>query len=650
MRLLVRCSYLGAVWRPMSNAARRVFAMPCVSQRRLLLLIGGVLAAAVAAWLAKQTQTPQTRMSAEPVAIIRQATSPYKHVASSAKYVGAAKCQQCHQEQAASYRKMGHSRALSQVDPQREPVPGSFTHESGVEHQVYEAEGVVRHRQFVRDGNGDELVSADYAVSYLIGSGRHTRSYLVEDDGFLLQSPLTWYASNQRWNLSPGYDDHVTLGFGRAVGTDCLTCHAGQMNATSQQFRGLQFTEHAIGCERCHGPGSLHVSRHQQFSGAQSDQKQDLTIVNPATLSRPLLESICADCHLQGAASARVRGSQHNDFRPGLPLGHFRVEFQTQDARQRMTVVGHFEQMRQSRCYLSSDTLTCTTCHGMHEEPPVDKVAHFKKKCMQCHEPQDCGMPMTQRAARTKEDNCIECHMPSSDTEIPHVAFTHHRIAVHGESAPPIKQPPVRLQPMEDLSHLSEPDQDRCLGLAYLQWSETNMSESQRARDQAHVLLASAHDRGIQDGETLSALATLFYGRNNDAAEQLAKRAIQSSDIGAKARARALFVLADLYFSSDRPDDAATLLKEAVGLRRVYEDWLLLGMSHFATGRMDQAIRAWQQAQHIDPYRPDAHQLLAEAYARRSQTGAEAESDKARAQRHRALRESLSKLQQSISQ
>ena len=50
-----------------------------------------------------------------------------------------------------------------------------------------------------------------------IGSGHHSRSYIVEDDGFLVESPVTWYSSIEKWAMSPGYDRRFHMGFERMV-------------------------------------------------------------------------------------------------------------------------------------------------------------------------------------------------------------------------------------------------------------------------------------------------------------------------------------------------------------------------------------------------------------------------------------------------
>ena len=191
------------------------------------------------------------------------------------------------------------------VDPAREPPDGTFTHAaSGRVYRVYRRDGQLRHEEITRSADGKEITRQDFPVRYLVGSGRFSRTYLLEVDGFLHESPITWYASKHTWDMSPGYDARDNWGFERAVEVRCLACHSGRVEEAGAVHR-LTFHEKAIGCENCHGPGSLHQSLRP---GERPERGEgNVTIVHPAKASRTIVESICGACHASGVAAIELR-------------------------------------------------------------------------------------------------------------------------------------------------------------------------------------------------------------------------------------------------------------------------------------------------------------------------------------------------------
>src|SRR5207248_650851 len=121
------------------------------------------------------------------------------------------------------------------------------------------------------------------------------------------QSPITWYPQKGAWDLSPGYATRHHH-FARPVPAECLFCHSNHVAAvpdTVNHYRAPIFQGHAIGCERCHGPGELHVRRHE---GNEELSQADTTIVNPRRLDPVLADSVCEQCHLQGEVRVLRRG------------------------------------------------------------------------------------------------------------------------------------------------------------------------------------------------------------------------------------------------------------------------------------------------------------------------------------------------------
>jgi tetratricopeptide (TPR) repeat protein len=579
----------------------------------------------------------------QPLVSLPPLASEYLNAVNAANYVGSESCGQCHPDQQATYLKTTHSRSLSLVDLPQEPPDGQFEHApSGLRYEVHRQDGQVWHRESLSVG-GAELEMADRPLKYLVGSGQFARTYLAEIDGFLIESPLSWYTSSRAWGMSPGYEGASHHSFQRNVTQDCLFCHSGRTSILAGSPSRVKLHEMAIGCERCHGPGSLHVDRQQDRQTidrrANTGVSSDHTIVNPRSLSRSLSEAICQQCHLESIGAVTVQGRARDDFRPGLRWTDFCVNYDLQSPSGQMTVTGHVQQMHQSRCYQSSSTLTCITCHDMHAPPtPEQKVERYRTACLTCHEDASCKLESAERH-RQNSNNCAACHMPRGDTNVPHVAFTHHRIGLHtgppDQPADEFAAAPFRAV-LND-SHLPEIHRQRNLGLAYLQryvnfWNDARLIWY---RQQADELLTGVYRSGLQDEAVTTALAAIAGDKGNlTAAEEYATRALASAKISPEDGVAARSLLANVYYHQQRFQDSERVLGELIQLRREARDWVLLGRCRERQNDLAGAISALQQILHIDPRMPETHEVLSELYGRQGAV----EAQRASAGRARVLR------------
>ena len=182
-----------------------------------------------------------------------------------------------------------------------------------------------------------------------------------------------------------------------------------------------------ISCERCHGPGQEHASRHSSGAGE--------AIANPAKFSRDKQIDVCAQCH--GGFGEAIAPAF--SFKPGEPLANF---IQLQRPAPGASVDVHGNQvalLARSRCFQSSVTMTCSTCHDEHA--PERAAASYSSRCLTCHEPAKCGM--YSKLGAQIASNRIDCHMPvqQSNLIISDVNGTgvkanvrNHWIKVYGES------------------------------------------------------------------------------------------------------------------------------------------------------------------------------------------------------------------------
>lgn len=238
-------------------------------------------------------------------------------------------------------------------------------------------------------------------LEYFLGSGHIGRSYLFRKAGQLFQAPLSYYSAPRKWDTSPGYESKSYPELTRAVEPACLQCHASPSRP---------FVDSGVTCERCHGPGEKHAA----FPNRRN-------IVNPARLPGEQRESVCAQCHLTGAARIARAGRARGTFTPGEKLSDSIAVF-VWDTPEGVepTATSHFEKLSRSRCrQASGEKLWCGTCHESHtDSTPV----YYNRQCQSCHAQKRC--------TGSEKENCIDCHMTkrAASRSVEHLAFTDHAI------------------------------------------------------------------------------------------------------------------------------------------------------------------------------------------------------------------------------
>ena len=544
--------------------------------------------------------------------------SLFLNTAADVQYVGSETCKDCHDDVHESFVQTRHSRALSVADQENSPDARVRHEKSGYEYTTRtSADGQLTQTEIVLLGD-QQKTSREVMIDYVVGSGRFGKSYLTQLDGFLVQSPLTWYADREEWGMSPGFDSPAQSSFRRAVSAKCLYCHAGQVEVLEDNAYHSRVHEQFVSCERCHGPGQLHVEKHLDDTAEGRNEIPrdfDETIVNPAHLARDLQEGICQQCHLQADAQIAVRGYDFDDFRPGLPIHEFRQDYRYGQSGDGMTVVGHVEQMRRSRCFTESSTLTCTTCHHPHSgDSPVETLAVFRQKCLQCHTDESCGeLPELRRSKA--QNQCTVCHMPSAPTEVPHVAFTHHRIGihrsgdVHGQHGDTSEK---SLLPLLDDSSLTEADRARCIGLAALRIFLGNASatNSQTLRI-AQESLQKAWDLGAGDADVAAGMATIAFEVGwSEKIEEWAQQALQFDQTASEASSSALSLLSELQFRQGKYDQAFRGFRELTTIRRDARAWFFRGVAAQNLNDTAEAILSLQKSVEINPRNHAAHVAL----------------------------------------
>jgi predicted CXXCH cytochrome family protein len=532
------------------------------SGRVRLLVAAAVLAAGGAAayflWPRQESITddppPDPRLAIE---------TPYRNVRPDVAYVGDAACAPCHAAIDRSYHHhaMGRSAAL----PDLRTPPAKFTAFGRVEYQTDVRDGNVVHTELIPGPDGRPFATTVANVVAVIGSGTRGKSFLCARDGSLWQSAVSWFAEKPGWDASPNFTPgrHVR----RAIQPECLFCHFNQASpvpGTNNLYREPIFgAQVAIGCERCHGPGALHVAERTSEKGHPAGAA-DTSIVNPKRLPPDLREDVCRQCHLQGESRLVRRGRGPFDYRPGLPLDQFLSIYVRHPAvTDYHKSVGQVEQSSMSKCAAGSGgKFGCMSCHDPHSTPePAARVAFYRDRCLTCHQDRGCRLPIAERQA--KGDACTVCHMPkAASSSIIHTAVTDHRILRRPDPGPPVKPtvPPGEL-PLTafgtPVGWPSDPERERDLAVILARQQKLSLDVSRQIAER----LKTVTDRHRGDAEAWEGLAAVRLVLGD------APGALQAAEAAVAARPdreRALVQVTEASLRAGKPERAREFARRAM--------------------------------------------------------------------------------------
>lgn len=361
-------------------------------------------------------------------------TDTYKNLSPGVAYVGMQTCKSCHGNVHSTFIHTGMGRSFDRAT--REKTDAKF----GAHAVVYDEASDLYYHPFFRDSQMyvleyrleglDTVHQRLEKIDYIVGSGQHTNSHMVDFNGYLYQAPVTYYTQEDRWDMAPGFrGDNIR--FSRLLSAECITCHnhlpeqvPGSMNKYVKMPTGIE-------CERCHGPGEIHAR--EKLAGEIVDTSKfiDYSIVNPRDLSRDLQMDLCQRCHLQGIAVLQDDKSFY-DFKPGMRLSEVFNVFLPRytDSHEKFIMASQADRLRLSACYLNSE-MTCITCHNPHKSIEVTGRDQYNNACKNCHDgPEEsaCAFPLAERLPQGND--CSGCHMPRSGSiDIPHVNITDHYIS-----------------------------------------------------------------------------------------------------------------------------------------------------------------------------------------------------------------------------
>ncbi|MEO8658145.1 MAG: hypothetical protein ABI693_06725 [Bryobacteraceae bacterium] len=242
-------------------------------------------------------------------------------------------------------------------------------------------------------------------IAWAVGEGDAGQTYVVEREGRLYESRVTYFARGQGLGNTIGHPvgppANPEEAFGRVLAPlaviECFSCHSSPRpeKAPDGVTRGsLAWTQTllpGVQCESCHKGAWQHAEARK--SGDMAHGR--LPRLKKATAEE--ISEVCGVCH-----------RTWNQIQMKGPRGILNVRFQPY-------------RIAHSKCYDALDgRIACTACHDPHKrtEPAA---AVTDKACGACHAVGTC---------KVGHANCASCHMPKYEIPGSQFRFTDHFIRV----------------------------------------------------------------------------------------------------------------------------------------------------------------------------------------------------------------------------
>jgi hypothetical protein len=297
-------------------------------------------------------------------------------------YVGSDKCKMCHSEKYTDWAASGH--------------PYKFNVTAGDVGPVYPPEAINFQTSWLENlGNGTH----DWGnVAGVIG-GYGWKARFVGTDGHIIGTAGSAFSTglgNNQFNFRGGdslgwvsyHPEDVKI-----YNYSCFKCHTTGGDTTGTWLEGVDdlgtFSEGGIGCEACHGPGSLHATTGDKtkidrvYEQAHKDNSMNGLSIN-GVIQEPNAEGddvnfMCGTCH-------------NRDYKAQINVsGGFIKHHEQWDE---MTTTKHL-----------GEGHTCITCHDPHKRTIWDGDG-ITKTCTTCHSGHE------ENLNHAEGITCIDCHMP----------------------------------------------------------------------------------------------------------------------------------------------------------------------------------------------------------------------------------------------
>ncbi|MHC4943891.1 MAG: tetratricopeptide repeat protein [Planctomycetota bacterium] len=347
-----------------------------------------------------------------------------------AAFVGTKACEGCHQKEYDLWNGSHHERAMDVANDQS--MLGDFNDSRVVFHGIvsrfYKRDG----KFFVHtQGPGGEM--GEFEITHTFG-WYPLQQYLIPFPGGRLQClPIAWNSRENEWfHLWPdeAFDPGDWLYWTNAAQNwngMCAECHSTNLRKNydpDTDSYDTTWKDINVGCEACHGPGSLHVEWAELPDMARPDvDNYHLKVKTSALDSRAHVE-LCAPCHSRRAALGDYTHAEPDLLDSLLPqLLTEDLYFSDGQILEEVYVYGSFTQ---SKMYHRD--VRCSDCHDVHS---IETVEKGNSLCLQCHLAEEYDTPEHHFHKNKGEEGepilsadgevlfevgtgaeCVQCHMP----------------------------------------------------------------------------------------------------------------------------------------------------------------------------------------------------------------------------------------------
>ena len=384
-----------------------------------------------------------------------------------ARFVGAETCKSCHEKQFKEWQGTWHSKMERWPSP--DVVVGDFNDrvvtykdtvvetKAGKKIKISPAVKASRAGDeflFTLLDKDDPRNNQTFLIAKVLG-GKWDQHYEVRIGDNYLPAPLRWSVAAEDWLISSfrpevWFRDDGTpdgrprkpeeLPMDRVAEAKCAGCHTTGFEFSKDKATGVWKAkgdgELGVSCEKCHGPGSLHVKEAEEAKAAGTKLEPGTsTIVHPLKDLDPLQQTqVCAQCHGRNTNKTIKEIAFPLGFLPGDTDLTSRAMFWSYSGTSDKEKTKYFwpndwaKRNRQQwqdfakSTHFNTAGLSCLTCHTFHGKYKVgySEKAQLRLKpeklCISCHSENGyamrpnaemyTGSPMEQAGVR-----CVDCHM-----------------------------------------------------------------------------------------------------------------------------------------------------------------------------------------------------------------------------------------------